>query len=87
MPAKRYRVRLTAEERAELETHVNTDTRSGRLLRRARILLMADEAQMGGWLQRRRDSQGIRGACAHSRASSGAVCHSRNLSGPHPHAP
>ena len=48
MPAKRYRVRLTAEERKELETEVNTGTGSGRRLRRARILLMADEAQVGG---------------------------------------
>ena len=48
MPAKRFRVRLTAEERKELDTQVNTGTGSGRLLRRARILLMADEAQDGG---------------------------------------
>ncbi len=48
MPAKRYRVRLTAEERKELETRVNTGTGSGRVSRRARILLMADEAQVGG---------------------------------------
>ena len=48
MPAKRYRVRLTAEERKELETEVNTGTGSGRRLRRARILLMADEAQVDG---------------------------------------
>ena len=48
MPAKRYRVRLTEEERKELDGQVNTGTGSGRRLRRARILLMADEAQAGG---------------------------------------
>ena len=48
MPAKRYRVRMTAEERKELDGQVNTGTGSGRRLRRARILLMADEAQAGG---------------------------------------
>ena len=47
MPAKRYRVRLTAEERKELDGQVNTGTGSARRLR-ARILLMADEAQAGG---------------------------------------
>ena len=76
MPAKRYRVRLTAEERRGLETQVNTGTGSGRLLRRARILLMADEAQVG---------VGFRGACAHSLASARAVCHSRNRSCAQPH--
>lgn len=47
MPAKRFRVRLTAEERKELEAEVTTGTGSGRRLRRARILLMAVKAQMG----------------------------------------
>ena len=42
------RVRMTAEERKELDGQVNTGTGSGRRLRRARILLMADEAQAGG---------------------------------------
>ena len=63
MPAKRYRVRLTAEERKELDGQVNTGTGSARRLRRARILLMADEAR-GRGLVRRRDCQGIRSACA-----------------------
>ena len=48
MPAKRYRVSLTSEERKELDTQVNTGTGSGRRSRRARILLMADEAQESG---------------------------------------
>lgn len=51
MPEKRYRVRLTAEERKELDREVNTGTGSAQRLRRARILLMADEAQAGGgWI-------------------------------------
>ena len=48
MPAKRYRVRLTPDERKELDREVNTGTGSAQRLRRARILLMADEAQAGG---------------------------------------
>lgn len=48
MPAKRYRVTLTPEEREELTTLVNTGKGQARRLRRARILLMADEAQVGG---------------------------------------
>ena len=48
MPAKRYRVRLTEEERTELDAQVNTGAGSARRLRRARILLMADEEQAGG---------------------------------------
>ncbi len=49
MPAKRYRVTLTSEEREELNALVNRGTGSGRRLRRARILLMANESQDGGW--------------------------------------
>ena len=64
MPAKRYRVRLTAEEREELETQVNTGTGSGRRLRRARILLMADEAQMGGGFN---DAEIAKALGAHAR--------------------
>ena len=51
MPEKRYRVRLTPQERKELDKEVNTGTGSAQRLRRARILLMADEAQEGGgWI-------------------------------------
>jgi len=51
MPAKRYRVTLTPEERDDLERLVNTGQGSASRLRRARILLMADEAQAGGgWI-------------------------------------
>ena len=48
MPAKRYRVRMTAEERKELDGQVNTGTGSGRRLRRARILLMPMKRKRAG---------------------------------------
>ena len=86
MPAKRYRVRLTAEERKELDPQVNTGTGSARRLRRARILLMADEAQAGGGWCDAEIAKALGGAPAHGRTSSGAVCHNRARSRPHPHA-
>lgn len=50
MPAKRYRVTLSQPERAELQGLVNKGQGQARRLRRARILLMADEAQENeGW--------------------------------------
>lgn len=50
MPAKRYKVTLTSEEREELTILVNKGKSQAGRLRRARILLMADEAQEnGGW--------------------------------------
>ncbi len=50
MPAKIYKVRLTKEEREEMTAMVNKGKGQARRLRRARILLMADEAQEnGGW--------------------------------------
>jgi transposase len=50
MPAKKYKVTLTKEEREELSALVNKGKGQARRLRRARILLMADEAQEnGGW--------------------------------------
>ena len=50
MPAKRYRVTLSQQEREELKGMVNKGQGQARRLRRARILLMADEAQEnGGW--------------------------------------
>lgn len=48
MPAKIYRVKLTKEEREELSNLVNKGKGKASRLRRARILLMADEAQEGG---------------------------------------
>ena len=48
MPAKIYRVKLTKVEREELTALVNKGKGKASRLRRARILLMADEAQEGG---------------------------------------
>ena len=50
MPAKIYKVTLDKEEREELTAMVNKGKGQARRMRRARILLMADEAQEnGGW--------------------------------------
>jgi hypothetical protein len=50
MPAKIYHVTLETEERATLTALVSKGKGNARRLRRARILLMADEAQEnGGW--------------------------------------
>lgn len=48
MPEKIYKVTLTKEEREELTVLVNIGKGQARRLRRARILLMADEEQEGG---------------------------------------
>jgi transposase len=45
---KKYKVILTEEEREELTTFANKGKGAAGRLRRARILLMADEAQEGG---------------------------------------
>jgi transposase len=50
MPAKIYRVTLTTEEREDLKALVNKGKGPAGKLKRARIVLMADEAQEnGGW--------------------------------------
>jgi transposase len=50
MPAKRYRVTLTGEEREDLEARVSKGRVNAREMRRAQMLLMADETQAGsGW--------------------------------------
>ena len=50
MPAKIYKVTLEKEEREELTALVNQGKGNARRMRRARIILMADEAQEnGGW--------------------------------------
>jgi len=48
MPAKIYRVTLETEERAELTAMVSKGKGNARRIRRAHILLLADEAQEGG---------------------------------------
>lgn len=47
MPAKRYHVRLTPDDRQHLEHLVKTGTHKARTLTRARILLLADEGPAG----------------------------------------
>lgn len=50
MPAKRYRVTLTDEERAGLTAIVNKGKGNARPMIRSRILLLADEKRSdGGW--------------------------------------
>jgi transposase len=48
MPAKIYKVTLTNEERAELTGLVSKGKGNARCLRRAHMLLLADENQPGG---------------------------------------
>ena len=50
MPVKKYKVTLTKAERDELTELVNVGKGQAARLKRARILLMADEGQTdGGW--------------------------------------
>lgn len=50
MPAKRYRITLSQDEREELTRLVNTGKAAARKLSHARILLLADEGEAGpGW--------------------------------------
>jgi len=54
MPAKRYIVTLTPDERMHLEAVTRSGERSARAITRARILLLADQAERGpGWGDRR----------------------------------
>lgn len=46
MPAKKYKVTLTAEERQHLTKFVNKGKAAARKITRARILLLADESQV-----------------------------------------
>ena len=48
MPAKKYIVSLTLEERTELEQLVNTGKAPAYKINHARILLKADTQQQGG---------------------------------------
>jgi hypothetical protein len=47
MPAKKYHVFLSDEERSHLEKFVSTGTDKARRITRARILLLADESEKG----------------------------------------
>lgn len=54
MPAKRYVVTLTADERRQLEALTRAGKRSARTITRARVLLPADQGDGGpGWEDRR----------------------------------
>lgn len=54
MPAKRYKVSLTNEEREELTQLVSKGKTNARKITRARILLLADEKQEpSGWIDAR----------------------------------
>jgi Homeodomain-like domain len=48
MPRRQYVVRLSREQRADLEQRIRTGTASARELTRCRILLKVDAAQPGG---------------------------------------
>jgi len=64
MPAKIYKVTLTSEERAELTALVSRGKGNARRLRRARILLLADENQAeGAW----KDADIAKALGAHAR--------------------
>jgi transposase len=64
MPEKKYKVTLTSEERAELTALVSRGTGNARRLRRARILLLADENQPeGAW----KDADIAKALNAHAR--------------------
>ena len=54
MPAKRYVVTLTPDERGQLEALTRGGKRSARSITRARVLLLADQGDGGpGWEDRR----------------------------------
>ena len=64
MPAKIYKVTLTSEERGELTALVSRGKGNARRLRRARILLLADESQPeGAW----KDADIAKALSAHAR--------------------
>ena len=64
MPAKLYRVKLTKEERAELNAIVNKGKGSSRRITRSRILLLADENRSDGGLK---DAEIVRALGVHQR--------------------
>jgi len=64
MPAKKYKVTLTTEEREELSSLVSKGKGNARRIKRAHILLLADESQPdGGW----KDAAIAKALNAHSR--------------------
>jgi hypothetical protein len=64
MPAKKYKVSLTTEERSELSALVSKGKGNVRRIRRAQMLLLADENQAdGAW----KDAEIAKALNAHSR--------------------
>ena len=65
----KYRVTLTAEERADLEQLVSVGKAAARKLTHARILLLADDSPRAGARRRARSSPPWASACGPSPAS------------------
>ena len=64
MPAKKYKITLSTEEREKLSALVSKGKGNARRIRRAHILLLADESQPdGGW----KDTAIAKALKAHSR--------------------
>jgi hypothetical protein len=63
MPAKRYLVTLTADERERLEALTKAGKRSARTLTRARVLLLADQGEHGPAWEDRRVAEAL--GCGH----------------------
>ena len=64
MPAKKYKITLSTEEREKLSALVSKGKGNARRIRRAHILLLADESQPdGGW----KDAAIAKALKAHSR--------------------
>ena len=63
MPAKRYVVNLTPDERMHLEAVTRSGERSARAITRARILLLADQGERGPAWEDRRIAEAL--GCGH----------------------
>ena len=63
MPAKRYVVALTADERMYLEAVPRSGERSARVITRARVLLLADQGDRGPAWEDRRVAEAL--GCGH----------------------
>ena len=60
MPAKKYRIKLTLEERKTLESIVDKGTHTSIKFRRAMILLLSDESELGPALSDRKIEEATR---------------------------
>ena len=75
--AKRYRVKLTAEERDELDRMISRGGADARKLAHARVLLQADASEGGARLAGCGDCRGAAGQRADHRAGASAFCRGR----------